>query len=329
MNLPLLPTTGVGSWPKPEYVTEAKGRLNEGSKRATEEFIRLQEALGITVKVDGEFFVGDMATDYARELNLPIADWTRSYDNRYWKKGMVDRPLERQIPIKLEQFEYAQSLTDGPVKGMLTGPTTLANWLFNSHYRTREELVYAWAEIIKQEALALERAGAKFIQIDEPAVGERHWEGDLFKEALRRVTDGLRAYTITHVCYGDFGLVYPRMRELPVNQVDIELSSELDLGPERSRILGMMREDPLTKYKDISIGVIDVRPGVPVETLDTVVRRIHTALNVLAPTEQELRKIWIDPDCGFRTTKDPEVAYRKLKVITEAVEQVRQELGTK
>lgn len=326
MSLPLLPTTGVGSWPKPDYVTEARGRLNPDSRRATAEFIRLQEVLGITVRVDGEFYVGDMATDYARELGLPIADWTRSYNNRFWKKGVVDRHLQRDGAIKLEQFEYAQSLTNRPVKGMLTGPTTLANWLFNSHYRTREDLVFAWAEIIRQEALALERAGAKHIQIDEPAVGEKHWEGDLFKEALRRVTDGLGAYIITHVCYGDFGLVYPRMRELPVNQIDIELSSELDLGPNMSRILGMMREDPLTKYKDIAVGVIDVRPGVPVETLETVVRRIHTALKVLAPTDELLRKIWIDPDCGFRTTKDPDVAYRKLKVMAEAVEQVRREL---
>ena len=326
MSLPLLPTTGVGSGAKPDYVTEAKGRLNEGGKRATAEHIRLQEALDITVKVDGEFYVGDMSTDYARELGLPLADWTRSYDNRFWKKGTVNTLLERSKPIKLEQFEYAQSLTDGPVKGMLTGPTTLANWLFNSHYAKREDLIFAWAEIIGQEALALEKAGAKYIQIDEPAVGERPWEGDLFREALRRVTNGLQAYTITHVCYGDFGLVYPRMRELPVSQVDIELSSELDLGPDISKILGMMREDPLTRYRDVAVGVIDIRPGVPVESLDTVVRRIHTALKVLAPTEEELRRIWIDPDCGFRTTKDTEIAYGKLKVMAEAVEQVRQEL---
>ncbi len=237
MGLPLLPTTGVGSFPKPDFVTRARGQLDENSKRASEEFIRRQEALGVDVLVDGEIYRGDMATDYARALSLPIADWTRSYGNRFWKKGTVDRPLKRTGAIQLEQFEYAQGLARRPVKGMLTGPTTLSNWNFDNHYKDREKLVRAWAEVIREEALVLEKAGAEYIQVDEPAVAERFLEIDLFKEGLRTVTEDLNAYTITHICYSDFPEVYPYMRDLPVDQIDIELSSELDLGLERSDLL--------------------------------------------------------------------------------------------
>lgn len=326
MKLPLLPTTGVGSFPKPDYVGLPRGLLDANSRRAAKEFIRRQGQMGIDVLVDGEFYRGDMATDYARALGLPIADWTRSYDNRFWKKGIVDRHLERQGPIQVEQFKYAQSTTDKPVKGMLTGPTTLANWNFDAHYGDREKLVRAWAEAIRQEAVALHEAGAKYIQVDEPAIGERPWEAELFREGLRIVTNGLPAYTITHICYGDYPRVYPTMSLLPVDQIDIELSGDLDLGLERSRVLQMMKEHPITSHKDIAIGVIDIRPDAPVETSDIVTRRIYTALDVLAPNNEALRRIWIHPDCGFRTTKDSDVAYAKMEAMMKAVEKVRAEL---
>ena len=108
----------MGSFPKPEYVVRATGRLDENSKKATREFIKRQEDLDIDVLVDGEFYRGDMATDYYRALGLPIADWTRSYNNRFWKKGIVDRPLKRKNSIQLEQFVFAQSLTKKPVKAI-------------------------------------------------------------------------------------------------------------------------------------------------------------------------------------------------------------------
>lgn len=326
MKLPLLSTTGVGSFPKPDYVKGAKGYLDDDSKVATEEFIRRQEEIGIDILVDGELYRGDMATDYARALGLPLSDWTRSYDNRFWKRGIVDAPLERKEPIQLEQFKYAQGLTDKPVKGMLTGPTTLSNWNYDKHYGDREKLILAWAEIVNKEALDLEEAGARFIQIDEPAIAERHWEGELFRMGLDKAREGVNTYIITHICYSEFPMVYSRLRDLPVNQVDIELSNELDLGL-KSRLLGMVKEDPISNYMDVAAGVIDVRPGIPVEDVDTVVKRIYTALEVLAPKDEMLQRIWIKPDCGFRTTKDPDMAYKKMEVMVDAVRKVRTELG--
>lgn len=329
MSLPLLPMTGVGSNPKPHYVIVENGRLNETSKRAISDYLKFQESVSIDVLVDGEPYVLDMATDFAVALGLPLADWTRSYDNRFWRKGIVDRQLQRAEPIRLKQFEYAQSQTHKPVKAMLTGPTTLSNWNFNNHYKTREELVVAWANVIRQEALALDNTGARYIQIDEPAIGERHWEKELFIEGLRIVTNGLKAYTITHICYGDFPLVFQNLKYLPVSQIDIELSSDLELGLERSDILQMLKEDPLTKYKDVAVGVIDIKANIPVESLDTVVRRIYTALEVLAPNYEALRRIWIDADCGFRATKDSYIAEEKLRVMAKAVKKVRKDLESR
>ncbi|MBI2451535.1 methionine synthase [Candidatus Pacearchaeota archaeon] len=322
LNLPLFPITQVGSFPKPDYVKSAVGRLNLESRRATEEFVRFQEEIGIDVLVDGEFYRGDMATDYARALDLPLADWTRSYDNRFWKKGIVDRPLERASEIQTEQFRYAQSLTKRPIKAMLTGPTTLADWNFDKYYKDREKLVFAWAEIVREEAEGLEKAGARIIQIDEPAIGERISEvhDGLFQEGLRRVTEGLKAYTITHVCYGDFSLFYESLKDLPIDQIDIELSNNLDLGLKKSKMLQLIKEDPLTNYRDVAVGIIDVRPPYRVESLDIIIRRIENAIEIFG------QNIWVKPDCGFRTTKDIEKASEKLIVLTRGVSRAREKV---
>ena len=93
-----------------------------------------------------------------------------------------------------------------------------------------------------------------------------------------------------------------------------------------SKLLQLFKQDPLTKYKDVAIGVIDVRPDSPVENVETVINRIHTALDVLAPTNGLLKRIWIKPDCGFRTTKNIDTAYAKMQVMVEAVDKVRKEL---
>lgn len=328
LNLPLFPTTSVGSFPKPDYVKEAKGKLNEDSKRATREFIEQQEKIGIDALVDGEFYRTDMATDYARALGLRLSGWIESYRDRYWKKGYVNKTLERNGSIQLDKFLYAQSLTNRPLKAMLTGPTTLANWNYDSYYFDRRKLVYAWAKIVREEASELAKAGAKVIQVDEPAIGERIDEIEgLFINALDEVTNGLNAYTITHICYGDFVRFIDHLPNLPVNQIDMELSADLDLGLRRSELLRRMKKSPLTKHKDVAVGVIDIRPGIEVESLDTVVKRIKTAVEVFAFDDKSLRRIWIKPDCGFRSTKDREISYAKMMVMQEAVNKVREEFS--
>jgi len=173
--------------------------------------------------------------------------------------------------------------------------------------RSANDAAIALAEVLHKEVVDLERAGAKYIQIDEPAISVRPCEIDLAIKAMAIVTDGVKAKTITHICYGDFAKIYPEILEIPVDMIDLELSnSALDMLP-------LMKKYPFTK--EIGFGVIDVHTHV-IETKEVVKERIRQALEVI-PRE----KIYIDPDCGLKTrTVDETIA--KLKVMVEAVQEL-------
>ncbi len=323
-ELPLFPTTTVGSFPKPSYLLEARrkwlrgqierGALRELEQQATREWIQRQEELGLDVLVDGEMYRGDMVAYFADELEgFAIAGLVRSYGNRYYPKPVVTGPVGRKGPITVGWFRFAQSLTGKPVKGMLTGPYTIAEWSFNEYYPTRRELVMELARAIHEEAVDLERAGARFIQIDEPAIHTRPDEDfDLAREALEVVVDGLSAYTITHVCYGDVPRIYPKMLDLPVQQIDLALKNE-DFA-----LLEVFRRHPFTK--DIGLGVVDAhshRAESPEEVLDGIRR----SLEVFEP-----RQVYVSPDCGLKT-RTIEETVAKLRAMVEGARRARDELG--
>ena len=162
---------------------------------------------------------GDMVTYFSENMEgLKISGLVRSYGNRYYRKPIAVGPVGRRAPISLEWWEYAQSLTSKPVKGMLTGPYTMADWAFNEYYSTFEEFVLDMARVVHEEAVDLEKAGAKYIQIDEPAVSTRPEEMELASRALGIAAKGLNAHTITHICYGDFALVYDQLVNLAGKQ---------------------------------------------------------------------------------------------------------------
>ncbi|MCK4858278.1 MAG: methionine synthase, partial [candidate division Zixibacteria bacterium] len=180
----MLKTTTVGSFPKPAYLLKARTQfarkkisadeLQELEQQATCEWIARQEDIGIDVLVDGEMERGDMTTYFAEKLlGMGISDLVRSYGNRYYRKPIVEGELERPQPMTIAMFKYAQSLTDKPVKGMLTGPYTMCDWSFNTYYETRREVVLAFARLLHDEVTDLQAAGAKYIQIDEPAISTR------------------------------------------------------------------------------------------------------------------------------------------------------------
>jgi 5-methyltetrahydropteroyltriglutamate--homocysteine methyltransferase len=194
---------------------------------------------------------------------------------------------------------------------MLTGPYTICDWSFDDHFGSRREFVLALAEVVRQEALDLERAGAQYIQIDEPAVSTRLDELDLAIEAMGVVTAGLKAHTITHMCYGRFEEVYPHLLDLPVDQIDLELANS---GLE---LLERFREHPFTK--SIGFGVVDVHSH-RIETVEEVKANIRRALDYLEPGQ-----IFVDPDCGLKTRTVAE-AREKLRVIQRARDEVRAEL---
>jgi 5-methyltetrahydropteroyltriglutamate--homocysteine methyltransferase len=235
----------------------------------------------------------------------------RSYGNRYYRKPIATGPVGRDHAITVEWWKYAQSLTDAPVKGMLTGPYTICDWSFNEHYATRRDYVLDLARAIRDEARDLERAGARFIQIDEPAASTRMDELDLVIEAMNIVTEPLSAHTITHICYGDFHKAYPKMLDIPVDQIDLEFANS-DYG-----LLDDFSMHPFTKY--IGLGVVDVHTH-EIEPVEEIAEGIRRSLKLIPP-----ERMFVDPDCGLKTRSVDE-AKTKLTNIKAAVDIVRSEL---
>jgi 5-methyltetrahydropteroyltriglutamate--homocysteine methyltransferase len=323
LKLPLLPTTSVGSFPKPQYLMDARKKfsakeisqekLRELEDRATREWIKIQEDLGLDVLVDGEMYRGDMAAYFAENFDgFKTSGLVRSYGNRYYRKPIISGEVRSRGPVTVDWWKFTQSLTKKPIKGMVTGPYTMMDWSFNEHYPSRKDACLALAKVIHNEVKALAKAGAKIIQVDEPAISARPEELPEFAvEAMDIVTKGVDAYFITHICYGAFDFIYPEMLKLSVDNFDLEMSnSELDL-------VELFREQPFTK--DISFGVVDVHSHA-VEDQKLVEKRIRQALEVLKPEQ-----LWIDPDCGLKTRTEEE-SVEKLKVMVEAVKKVRKGL---
>jgi 5-methyltetrahydropteroyltriglutamate--homocysteine methyltransferase len=322
LDLPILPTTAVGSYAKPPGLLQARGRhargeIDAGALRAIEEeatafWMKTQDDLGIDVPVDGEMYRGDMVAYFAEHLRgFAKGGLVRSYGNRYYHKPVIVGEVRWERPITVDWWRFAQRLTRRPVKGMLTGPYTLMDWSFDEHYPGRRAAALALAGEVRKEVDALVEAGCRLIQVDEPALSVRSEELPVAIEAMDVVTRGVPAYFFTHCCYGAFEFVYPGMLELPVDNFDLELSnSGLDL-------VGLFRRHPFTK--DISFGVVDVHTHL-LEPRDLVERRIRSALQVIPAGA-----LWIDPDCGLKT-RTVEESIAKLKVTVEATQAVRREL---
>ena len=318
-------TTTVGSFPKPDYLARARAAFASGridgaeldrlTRQATAECIRMQENAGLDILVHGEMERGDMVAYFAELLteSMAIGGLVRSYGNRYYRKPIITGELRWQGPMTVETWRYAQGLTDRPVKGMLTGPYTMVDWSFDEHYGSRREAVLAMARVVRREAEELARAGARFVQVDEPAASTQPEEMELVSEALGIVTQGLDAKTITHICYGDFARVFHHIASLPVNQLDLEMAnSDYDL-------LELIRQHRDGFDKELAMGVVDVHTHV-VESLDAVKAGIKRGLEVLPP-----ERLYIDPDCGLKT-RTWEEAEAKLRVMTQAVREVKREL---
>ncbi len=319
----MLQTTTVGSFPKSDELKSARAKVRRGQmdrrelhaleRAATQEWIRIQEEIGLDILVDGEQYRGDMATYFAEALGgFSISSLVRSYGNRYYRKPIATGPVRWKGPITAEWFAFAQGLTRKPVKGMLTGPYTMMDWSFDEHYPNRRAFCLDLARALHEEVKALEAAGARFIQIDEPAVSTRVEEVDLAVEAMRIVTEGVRVRTGTHICYGDFERVYPKILELAVDQIDLEFANS------NFKLLDLIRRVPFTK--EVAFGVVDVHSH-RIESVEEIQAAIRRALEVFSP-----EKLFIDPDCGLKTRLKEE-AIAKLTNMVAAVRQIRREIG--
>jgi 5-methyltetrahydropteroyltriglutamate--homocysteine methyltransferase len=317
----MLLTTSVGSLPKPEYLMKARAAVRKGEldraalrsleEQATREWIKSQEDLGLDVLVDGEQYRGDMAAYFAESFGgFKTSELVRSYGNRYYRKPIIVGKVTRPKPVTVGWWQFAQRLTTRPVKGMLTGPYTMMDWSFNEHYPSRRAATLALARVIRDEAKDLERAGAQYIQVDEPAISTRPEEMDLAIEALGIVTRGLKAHTITHICYGDFKTIGPKLHRLPVDQIDLEFANR------DFELLEFFRGKRFSKK--IGLGVVDVHSH-RIESKDEVVAGLRKSLEVF-----RAEQLFVDPDCGLKT-RTPQEAIDKLRVVVEATRQVRAE----
>jgi 5-methyltetrahydropteroyltriglutamate--homocysteine methyltransferase len=323
MSDQVLLTTTVGSFGKPDYLQKARnanarGKLGdtellELERKATEEWIRRQERLDIDILVDGEMYRGDMVAYFAERLEgFKLGGLVRSYGNRYYHKPIIASPVSRPKPMTVDWFRYTQSLTDRPVKGMLTGPYTLLDWSYNEAYRTRRDAALALAEVVRQEAEDLQAAGARYIQIDEPAIHARPEEIDIAIEAMGIVTQNLKAKTVSHICYGDFAAIYPKVLELPVDQLDLAMHNY------EYRWLSLFDKHPFTK--ELAIGVVDVHSH-RLESVDEAAEGIRKGLKYVSAD-----RLLPHPDCGLKT-RTVEESEEKCRIVVEATKVVRKELA--
>ncbi len=318
----VLLTTTVGSFGKPDYLQKARNanargkvsdsELHDLERKATEEWIRRQEEIDLDILVDGEMYRGDMVAYFAERLEgFKLGGLVRSYGNRYYHKPVIASKVSRPKPMTVDWFTWTQSLTDRPVKGMLTGPYTMLDWSYNEAYKTRRDAALALAEVVRQEAEDLERAGAKYIQIDEPAIHARPEELPIAIEAMGVVTQNLRAKTVSHICYGDFAAIYPGVLKLPVDQLDLAMHNY------EYRWLSLFDKDPFTK--ELAIGVVDVHSH-RLETVDEAAEGIRKGLRYVSAD-----KLLPHPDCGLKT-RTVEESLDKCRVVVEAAKKVRAEV---
>ncbi|MGK5632751.1 5-methyltetrahydropteroyltriglutamate--homocysteine S-methyltransferase [Streptomyces sp. URMC 123] len=316
LGLPPLPTTTIGSFPQTGELRAARaglrsGRLTEEAYReriATEirEVIAFQEKAGLDVLVHGEPERNDMVQFFAERLNGFLATrhgWVQSYGTRYVRPPILAGDVSRPAPMTLDWTGYAQSLTDRPVKGMLTGPVTMLSWSFVRDDQPLAETARQVALALRDEVADLEAAGTSVIQVDEPALREllplrqaaRAGYLEWATEAFRLATSGVRADTQihTHMCYAEFGEVLAGIEALDADVISLEAA--------RSR-MGIADELAAAGYpREVGPGVYDIHsPRVP--TTEEMAELLRHALRAV-PAE----RLWINPDCGLKTRGREEV----------------------
>lgn len=333
LNLPDLPTTTIGSFPQSPEVR--KQRADWKNNRITDEayrqfvqdeikrWIEIQEDIGLDVLVHGEFERNDMVEFFGEKLDgflVTKFGWVQSYGSRAVKPPIIYGDVKWTAPLTIDETVYAQSLTDKPVKGMLTGPVTILNWSFERVDIPRSTVQDQIALAINEEVLALEKAGIQVIQVDEPALREglplrKEYHEDYlvkavhsFKLATSSVTDETQIHT--HMCYSQFGQIIHAIHDLDADVISIETSRS--------------HGDLIKNFEDI-----DYDLGIGLGVYDIHSPRIPTEEEITTAIERGLQQIdrslfWVNPDCGLKTRKEDEVK-AALTVLVNSARKLRQE----
>lgn len=335
LNLPLLPTTTIGSFPQTAEIRTARATFRKGEiDAATYEkeiqaeiarVVKLQEELGLDVLVHGEAERNDMVQFFAEQLEgfaTTEQGWVQSYGSRCTRPSILWGDVARPQPMTVSWTTYAQSLTNKPMKGMLTGPVTIMAWSFVRDDEPKQEVADQIGLALRAEITDLEAAGIKIIQVDEPAIREllplRKAGRDQYLNwsvgAFRLATGGAKQETQihTHLCYSEFNVVVDAIDHLDADVTSIEASrSKMDILP-AVRSHGFER--------GLGPGIWDIHsPRVP--KLDEEKSLLQAALQAL-----DASQLWVNPDCGLKTRAYPETV-ASLKNLVAAAQAVRQELG--
>ncbi|MFP3219188.1 MAG: methionine synthase [Acidilobus sp.] len=320
------PTTVIGSYPKLPEANELIKRRDRG-EISEEEFHRLIKGpisevvkdyieAGVDIISDGEQSREDMVVYFAQRVQgYSEGEWVRIYDNMYFRKPVIVGPLARTSRLAVDDWLFTTSISGGrPVKFIITGPYTMMEWSFNTYYRDRRELIMALAKVIREEILDAVKAGAQYVQVDEPALSTRPWkeEAELAGEALSYVLSGVEAKRIVHICYGRLERILPYILDYPVDQFALEFKNS------NFRLLPYLKEYGYNK--ELGYGVVDVH-SMQVETVKEVKDAIEKLmkLDVLPP-----EKVFINPDCGLKPLPR-EVAKAKLVNMVRATSEARKE----
>ncbi|GAA3680753.1 5-methyltetrahydropteroyltriglutamate--homocysteine S-methyltransferase [Nonomuraea antimicrobica] len=333
LSLPPLPVTTIGSFPQTGELRAARAAVASGTlsqagyehrvEAEIERVIRLQERLGLDVLVHGEPERNDMVQYFAEHLDgfaVTRLGWVQSYGSRCTRPPILYGDVSRPSPITARWAAHAQSLTDKPVKGMLTGPVTIVAWSFVRDDLPLRDVVLQVADAVRQEVRDLEAAGVSIIQVDEPALREllplrRAAQADYLEWAVaayRRATSGAgdRTQIHTHLCYSDADQILDAIDGLDADVTTIESARS------GARILGAVS----AFGRGLGPGVYDIHsPRVPsAEEVESLVRRTVAALPV--------ERVWVNPDCGLKTRTYEQVEASLANVVT-AARRLRDELG--
>ncbi|MGH0422640.1 MULTISPECIES: 5-methyltetrahydropteroyltriglutamate--homocysteine S-methyltransferase [Bacillus] len=336
LELPLLPTTTIGSFPQTTEVRQTRKEWRNGVisneqyeqfiEKETEKWIRYQEEIGLDVLVHGEFERTDMVEYFGERLagfSFTKNGWVQSYGSRCVKPPVIYGDVAFINGMTIKETVYAQSLTEKVVKGMLTGPVTILNWSFVRNDIPRKEVSYQIALALRHEIELLESSGIRVIQVDEPALREgmplkeKDWDAYItwavqsFLLATSSVANETQIHT--HMCYSNFEDIVDAIRALDADVISIETSRS------HGEFIDTLKHT--TYEKGIGLGVYDIHsPRVP--SKDEMYKIVEQSLEVCDP-----KYFWINPDCGLKTRRTEEVI-PALEHMVQAAKDARSLLKT-
>ncbi|MBP0006296.1 MAG: 5-methyltetrahydropteroyltriglutamate--homocysteine S-methyltransferase [Cyanobacteria bacterium SBC] len=335
VKLPPFPTTTIGSYPQTQAVRKLRARYKRGEltleayQQQIDFYIAycigVQDGMGMDVLVHGEFERSDMVEYFGEQLEgyaFTRQGWVQSYGSRYVRPPIIFGDIDRPHAMTVREFQVAQSLTEKPVKGMLTGPVTMLNWSYPRTDISRKEQALQLALAIRDEVADLEAAGARFVQVDEPALREGlplkqerwneylSWAVDAFRLSVGVARPQTQVHT--HMCYSEFGDIMDAINRLDADAISIEDS--------RSNNATLLQLTDADYPRQVGPGVYDVHaPAVPTKEMfkDSICK---------CSQHLPIDRVWVNPDCGLKTRGWQETVAATRNMVSAALE-LRRELN--